>query len=374
MKQPQIIIIGGGLAGLTAAIHLASANMKVRLYEKEIYPHHKVCGEYLSKEVLPYLKILGIDLLLSKPAEIDQLNFSDYKGSQIRTVLPLGGIGISRYELDYLLYLEALKHGVEVCHDSVKGVEFNDNRFQVRGSRAGICSSEFVLGAYGKRSLIDKKLGRKFISQKSGWLAVKGHYINKNFPIDTVSLHNFKGGYCGLSKTETGAVNVCYLASYKSFKKYKNTDEYKKQVLLQNIHLREFFINSTPAFSRDLSIAQISFERKQQVHDHVIMIGDAAGLIHPLCGNGMAMAIHSAKIASECILANYNGGDFNRKIIERGYIVQWKKNFNSRIRMGRLLQSILLDQRLANFSQMLINRFPFLLPAIIKRTHGTRLI
>lgn len=373
MNQPEVIIIGGGLAGLTAAIHLAAGNMRVKLYEKETYPHHKVCGEYLSIEILPYLNSLGIDLMLSNPAEIKLLNFSDHEGKEVKTTLPLGGIGISRFELDNLLYRQAIDKGVEVCHDTVTGVEFEDGRFLVKGSK-GTCNSEFVLGAYGKRSLIDKKLNRKFISHKSGWLAVKGHYLNENYPVDTVSLHNFKGGYCGLSKTETGAVNVCYLASYKTFKKYRNPDDYKKEVLFRNTHLSEFFKNSTPVFSKDLSIAQISFEPKQQVHDHVIMIGDAAGLIHPLCGNGMAMAIHSAKIASECILDNFNGGTYNRKTIERSYINQWKKNFNTRLKMGRVLQRILLDQRMANMSQKLINRFPSLLPAIIKRTHGKKLV
>ena len=373
MNQPDVIIIGGGLAGLTAAIHLASAKLKVMLYEKESYPHHKVCGEYLSKEILPYLYSLGVDLTASSPVEINTLKYSDHKGREISAPLPLGGIGISRYELDHVLYRHAIKMGVKVVQDSVTAADYKNNRFYVKDSH-GTVESKFVLGAFGKRSLMDKKLDRDFIAKKAGWLAVKGHYTEESYPVDTVSLHNFTGGYCRLSKTETGAVNVCYLTTYRSFKKYKNPDDFKKEVLSQNVHLKKFFNNTKPLFSKDLSIAQISFDRKKQVHRHIIMIGDAAGLIHPLCGNGMAMAIHSAKLASESILDNLNDGNFDRKIIERKYVKNWNKNFSSRLRMGRILQRILMDPYLAGISQKFIYWFPGLLPAIIKRTHGKKII
>src|SRR5690606_24203609 len=152
--------------------------------------------------------------------------------------LPLGGIGISRYELDHVLYRHAIKMGVKVVQDSVTAADYKNNRFYVKDSH-GTVESKFVLGAVGKRSLMDKKLDRDFIAKKAGWLAVKGHYTEESYPVDTVSLHNFTGGYCGLSKTETGAVNVCYLTTYRSFKKYKNPDDFKKEVLSQNVHLKK---------------------------------------------------------------------------------------------------------------------------------------
>lgn len=358
---------------MTAAIHLASENLKVRLYEKEKYPHHKVCGEYLSKEILPYLNSLGIDLNYSGPADITSLVFSDRKGTILNTPLPLGGIGISRYKLDHTLYEKAVNLGVDVCHETVIDVDFKENLFFIK-DRNGTVNSNFVLGAYGKRSNLDKKLNRDFISRKTGWLAVKGHYKNKDYPGNVVSLHNFNGGYCGLSRTETEAINVCYLATYTSFKKYKNPEGFKNEVLAQNPNLKDFFKKSSPVFLQDLTIAQISFEKKKQVDNHILMIGDAAGLIHPLCGNGMAMAIHSAKLVSETILESWNKGKFDRNKIEKVYIKKWKKTFRSRLRMGRILQRILLDQRLSNIGLKFMYRFPSLLPAIIKKTHGHRVI
>ena len=225
-----------------------------------------------------------------------------------------------------------------------------------------------------KDQYLDKKLNREFITNKNGWLGIKAHYSNTNFPEDTVELHNFKGGYCGLSKTETGAVNVCYLATYKSFKKFKDPEEFKLKVLCKNPYLKEFFKDSSPLFEKDLSIAQISFERKSIVEDHILMLGDAAGLIHPLCGNGMAMAIHSAKLASEAILKNYSDVGFDRNAIEKEYITQWKSNFNSRLRFGGILQKILLKPFLAETTQKLVSLIPGILPLIIKKTHGSPVV
>ena len=374
MKKADIGIVGGGIAGLTAAIHLASCGLKVLLFEKENYPHHKVCGEYLSREILPYLESLNISLERLNPKIINQLLYSTPSGKTIKTDLKSGGIGISRYALDNYLFEKAKEHNVEIIHQTVSMITFSDEVFKINTSNNQIFSAKIVLGAFGKRSGIDKKLNRAFIGKKSGWLAVKAHYKLDTYPDNMVSLHNFEGGYCGLSKTETGAVNVCYLASYDSFKDYKSIDSYKEEVLCKNPQLKSFFDQAVPLFETDLSIAQVSFDKKSLVEDHILMLGDAAGLIHPLCGNGMAMAFHSAKLASESILKYYNPKSFSRKDIEKEYINKWNRQFKSRMKIGSILQKILLKPGLAEASQNLIKIVPSLLPFIITKTHGKPVI
>lgn len=373
-NKKQIVIIGGGLAGLTSAIHLAKNGFSVCVIEKDSFPNHKVCGEYISAEILPYLESLDVKLESLSPKHITKLIYSTPTGNKIESDLDLGGIGLSRFALDNYLYLKALELGVEVIQDLVTNVFFENESFKIETSKNNLIESKIVLGGYGKRSNLDKKLNREFITNKNGWLAIKAHYSNSDFPDDTVALHNFKGGYCGLSKTETGAVNVCYLATYKSFKKYKNPDEYKLKVLCKNPFLDDFFENSTSLFNRDLSIAQISFEKKSIIEDHILMLGDAAGLIHPLCGNGMAMAIHSAKLASEAIINNYSNHILDRKAMEKEYVAKWNSNFNSRLRFGGILQKILLKPILAESSQKLVSIMPGILPFIIKKTHGSPVV
>lgn len=373
MKNREIVIIGGGLAGLTAAIHLSQKGHNVTVIEKNDFPKHKVCGEYISNEVLPYLKSLNIDLSSIKPTNISELEFSTVSGKIIRKTLPLGGFGISRYALDEILCNKALHNGCEIIKDSAESVVFNNEKFTVVTAANDVINASIVIGAFGKRSIVDQKLNRDFIKKKSPWLAVKAHYKGE-FPNNLVGLHNFEGGYCGVSKVENNIINICYLADYETFKKYKNIDDYQQRVLMKNPYLKAIFENSIMLFDKPLTISQVSFEEKQIVENHILMIGDTAGLIHPLCGNGMAMAIHSAKIVAELVGDYLEHNIHSRKELERIYTKEWNSNFSKRLAAGRFLSNILQKNKLSEALMRIMVIFPFLLPIIIKKTHGKPII
>lgn len=365
----DIVIIGGGLAGLVSGIHLSRTGLKVVLIEKNKYPKHKVCGEYISNEVLPYLQYLDADPLAIGAKKINRFLLSTTRGKTTETKLPLGGFGISRYTLDNFLFEKAVQCHCSIIQDTVTDLQFANELFRVITKEGKELTAKIVIGAFGKRSNMDIRLDRTFIKNRSPYIAVKT-YLKGDFPDDMVALHNFKGGYCGVSQVENGNLNVCFLANNKSFQQYKNIETFKEEVMYKNIHLKNLFVNAAPVFEQPMTISQISFSNKSPVERHIIMCGDAAGMIHPLCGNGMAMAIHSGKIASELVIDFFNGKIKSRKDLEIAYSRQWNKEFKKRIAAGRILQTFFGKDNLAQIIMYGLTHIPGILPAIIRKTHG----
>jgi flavin-dependent dehydrogenase len=365
----DVLIIGGGLAGLCSAIHLSSKGLSVILIEKEVYPRHKVCGEYVSNETLPYLSSLGIDPFELGAVRIDQLEFSVPGRNSLKTPLPLGGFGISRYALDHALYEKALEKGAQIVCDRAERIDFEENAFQVITKNKQSYSSLFVIGAHGKRSVLDKKLDREFIRKKSSYVAVKAHYRGY-FPENLVGLYNFEGGYCGVSNVEDKKINVCYIVDYRVFQQYKSIDRFQEDMLKSNKDLNAVLETSDIDFEKPLSISQISFETKELLVDHVFMCGDSAGLIHPLCGNGMGMAIGAARLVSDAILSYFNGKLKTREEVEKQYVQQWNKSFKSRLRTGHALALLLRHYKTTLILLPFLRSFPAILRRIIRATHG----
>ena len=160
------------------------------------------------------------------------------------------------------------------------------------------------------------------------------------------------------------------MASYESFKKYKSIEEFQSQIVNNNPHLKQIFDTNKMLFETPLTISQVSFDKKASIENHILMIGDTAGLIHPLCGNGMAMAIHSAKIVSE-LIGDFNTGKIKlREELEKKYVAEWNASFKKRLRIGRVLALILQKRKVSAFLMKIMIEFPSLMPFIIKQTHG----
>ena len=364
----DIVIIGGGLAGLSSAIHLSKNKHSVLVIEKNEYPKHKVCGEYISNEVLPYLNFLGVDVFKLGAKRIDKFELSTPKNKLVKANLPLGGFGISRYCLDNQLAKVALANQATITQDTVENVTFANDVFSVE-TKSNKYTSKIVIGAYGKRANLDVKLNRNFIKNKSPFLAVKTH-LKGNFPENLVALHNFEGGYCGVSKVEDDSINVCYITNFEAFKQYKNIDEFQRKVLYKNTALKSVFENTTSVFETPLTISQISFETKKPIENHMLMCGDTAGMIHPLCGNGMSMAIRSAQMASLLIIQFFNGAIKDREALEKQYLREWNTEFKSRLTTGHIVAKLFSYNKLAEVLIRIVKTIPSILPQIIKRTHG----
>ncbi len=370
--QYDIAIAGGGLAGLALSIQLAGKGYSVIVLEKETYPFHRVCGEYISLESWDFLIRLGLDLPAMDISRINRLQVSSLKGKLIEQGLPLGGFGISRYCLDHQLAQIARSAGVIIQeHTKVTDILFDQPGFFIETSK-GPYRASVACGSYGKRTNLDIKWKRSFITttknKLNNYIGVKYH-IRTNFPADTIALHNFKNGYCGIVKIEEDKYCCCYLTTAAMLQQAGGIQQLEQAVLSQNPRLKKILEGAERIFKEPVTISQISFDKKSQVEDHVLMVGDAAGMITPLCGNGMSMALHASKLAAEQIHL-FLQQQITRKEMELGYSRQWQQQFARRLRMGRRIQRLFGSGRLTNLFIAFVKPFPSLINFLIKQTHG----
>lgn len=374
-EKYDVAVIGGGLAGLALSVQLARKGHSVIVFEKENYPFHKVCGEYISLESWDFLVSLGVDLGMMGLPIIKKLQLSALNGRLFERKLPLGGFGISRYLLDDELAKIARNSGVQVQENvKVNDVIMTSDSFHIKTTR-GDYYAEIACGTYGKRSNLDIRRKRAFVlapkNRLNNYIGVKYH-VRINFPTDTIALHNFRKGYCGLSKVESDKYCLCYLTTADNLHKSGGSiTEMERTILSKNPRIKKILTESERMFEPPVTISQISFDKKEQVQDHLLMIGDAAGMITPLCGNGMSMALHGSKLAAKTI-HRFLEGKISRKVMEETYSREWQKQFGRRLRAGRMVQRLFISPGLANAVIRVIRPFPRLIDLLIRQTHGKK--
>ena len=366
----EITIIGGGLAGLVSSILLNRQGLEVTLIEKKAYPFHRVCGEYISNEVKPFLENHELFPSEVETSDITEFEFTSIKGSSLSLPLDLGGFGISRYLLDQHLAQIAKQEGVTLLEKTtVSGVEFMENMFNVLLSNGESFESRIVIGTYGKNANIDKKLSRSFTQKRAPFIGVKRH-IKTDFPKNKISLHNFENGYCGISAIEEDKYNLCYLGSREDLRKFGSLEGMEEATVKQNPHLKHLFENAEFLFDKPEVINEFSFAPKTAVESHILMAGDSAGLITPLCGNGMALAIHAAKTVSETIISHYNPNGFDRVVLEKDYAQKWTSLFSKRLWVGRQTQRLFGSKFTSELAVGLMQNSKFIAKSIMRQTHG----
>ena len=369
----DVAIVGGGLAGLALSIQLGKKGYKIILFEKETYPFHKVCGEYISMESWPFLESLGVPLTELNLPRINKLMVSAPNGRLLTEKLTLGGFGISRYKLDHILKTLATEASVLVMDGcKVSDVIFNDGQFTIQ-TNFGNFSSNVCCGSYGKKSNLDVKWKRPFTrlgSRKLNQFTGVKYHIETDFAADSIALHNFKNGYCGISKIEENKYCLCYLTHTDNLKNNEQSiSKMEDTILAKNPFLKKILQESKRLYETPVSISQISFLQKSQVENHVLMLGDAAGLITPLCGNGMSMALHSAKIVAPLVDA-FLQKQITRHDMEAAYQKEWRYHFANRLRYGRLIQFFFGNETVTNWFVSILNRLPVVTRWLINQTHG----
>lgn len=369
-KPYNCAIIGGGVAGLSLAIQLADKGLDVILFEKNAYPFHKVCGEYISMESRNFLLSLGLPLDDMHLPHITRLGVSSEKGFMLEAPLASGGIGISRFTLDQELYFLAKAKGVRVIENCrVINVQNDSDQTARITTSAGIYTTSVVCGSYGKYAPLFVK--NENLSQKKtvNHIGVKYH-IKTDFPNNKIELHNFDDGYCGISKVENETYCLCYLSKADNLKSVNNDIKtLEEKILYKNPFLKKIFTESEFVFENPLVVSNVTFQKKSTYENGIFLLGDAAGTITPLCGNGMSMGFRASKILAG-LLVGYFRKDITKDTLIAAYQKAWLQQFNTRIQTGYYLQGLFGKKKTTHLVLKTLDKFPALTQKVIGLTHG----
>ena len=380
----DVAVIGGGLAGCHAAITLAQHKHRVVLLEAGSYPRPKVCGEFLSPESVALFASTDFMSRLRKlnPASISSLRITAPNGSQWHSKFPTPALGISRFALDKALADYAAELGVEVCDKThVTHIEGNLREgFTIcasthQGNRTFEAAT--VIAAHGRRSNVDRLLNRTPSKPAQAYLGLKQHFRGDELP-QHIDLHVFQGGYCGMSQVEDGTTNVCLLVRQDVFNAVTNQSPHRIAHFIdwmseQNRHIGRWLSRATPVYPDWLSIAQVSLKTKTPVEGDILLAGDAVGMIAPLAGDGMAMALHTGQLVASAIDA-YLTHKQDAPTMKKAYAQQWQQSFGARMRLGRALQSVMLRPSVLAPSLRVLNTLPAVGDWLVNHTRDLRLL
>jgi menaquinone-9 beta-reductase len=382
-QQFDVAVVGGGLAGCLAAITLAQHGHTVALFEAGRYPRAKVCGEFLSPETQALFEAAGVMPTINarRPVSINTARITAPDGTAWQTEFPAPAIGLSRYALDDILFQHAGALGVTTYESTrVTHVDGDLQHGFILEARDRNTTHEAtaraVIVAHGKHSNLDKTLQRP-TPRGQTYVGLKRHFNGAPLA-DRVDLHVFRGGYCGMSHVEDDATNVCLLVRQDVFRNAMQEEDaglegFIRWMVNQNPYLREWFATATPIYDDWISISRVTLDTKPLTAGDVLFAGDAAGMIAPLAGDGMAMALHSGTMAANT-LNEYLRGEQSAATVVKTYHHDWQHTFANRLRLGRVLNNVMLRPALLARGLGFLNVVPRLGDFLVRQTRDLSLM
>ena len=380
LNKFDIAIIGGGPAGSSIAIHLASCGLNVSLFEKKEFPRDVICGEFLSYEVIESLKKFGLyqQFMSLNPTSINSFRFINNDSSEIRTEFPFESYAMKRSIFDNFLIDKAKESGVKVFQPcEIKTIKRQGAIFTLKAlspqNTYEDVSSRFLIAAYGKQNILDKLLNRYFVNRKSGLNGIKFHVSKKylkDFPGNEIHIYAAQGIYCGINSISSTEATLCFLEDRNNYT--GSAKNHLIYLMKTNNKFADIFTSDFPDTINGLQAygaGNIYFGKKELVKDGIFMVGDAAGVIAPLTGDGIGMAFETAEVLGK-ILADGIRKNKDAETMEKQYIKKWNEHFKLRLLSAGFIQKQVLGSVLQKTSIGILKLFPSILPKIVMMTRG----
>jgi len=300
----DLIIVGAGPAGSACAITAARAGAKVLLLEKDRFPRHKVCGEFVSPESSRLLEqLLNGNPFQDKPQIHATHIFMERRSVSMR--ISPAAQSIPRFELDAALAESARSSGMEVQEETAVRELRENHRFEII-TPAKTFTARAVVNATGRWSQLTQ---RPAVPEK--WIGLKAHFYEVN-PSPSVDLYFFDGGYCGVQPVGDDTVNACALVRSSAARSLEEVLVLHPFLARRSQHWKQLFPTVTTS--------GLYFRKPQTDHNGMLLAGDAAGFIDPFAGDGISLALHSGALAAESLLPFFQS---------RGSLEQARRQYHS---------------------------------------------
>ncbi|MGH8501199.1 MAG: NAD(P)/FAD-dependent oxidoreductase [Gammaproteobacteria bacterium] len=359
-------IVGGGPAGSAAACRLARAGKKVLLIEKEKYPHHKVCGEFLSFEAQRYLFELDVDAVGLGATLLRSVRLH-YGRCAAHACLPFTGLGLSRFLLDEQLLARAADHGAQVRRGcKVTRIAPAGGRWRLEAVGLDAIETDAVFLATGKHELRGRK---RPTGAQNGFIGLKMHFMStarqRRALADRVDIILFDGGYAGLQLIEDGKANLCLVVTKRRFAQIgKDWRRLLAYIARACPYLHDFLDRATPCWRQPAAIAALPYGF---VHadsgaraDGIYRLGDQFAVIPSFSGEGVSIALHTARLAADEFIA---GGQRASAFHERA-----RAELYPQIHMASLLGRALERPAVQGLGIAACRLFPALVSGVAART------
>ncbi len=310
------LVIGGGIAGAALAAHLAQAGRRVLLVERRDGPHDKVCGEFISGEAALYLDDLGVDLAALGAIRMRVVRLA--AGQRVATVpLPFPAFSLSRRALDEALLDAASERGAQIRRGcGVRALAWRDGAWAAHLDGGETVAADEVFLATGKHDLRGWKrppgTQNDLVAFKLHWRLAREEAAGLGAGVELVL---FPGGYAGLEPVEGGVANLCLVVRQRQFAALgRRWDALLASLRAASPHLHGRLAGALACAPRPLAIASIPYGHVATVGRGPWLLGDQAAVIPSFSGDGIAIALHSARLAADIHLAGGTADEFQRRL------------------------------------------------------------
>jgi len=288
----DVAIIGGGPGGATCAALCAAGGMRVLLLERSRFPREKVCGDCLNPLAWQTLRELGVgETILATPhVKLEAVRFVSAGGAAVRVPLPLAGppeLGITRSRLDAILLDNARLKGTEVFEETTLTALSRAESHWRLDSTQGSFTARQIVAADGRNSSVLRLLRMFPPPHTDERVGLQTHFAVSADLAAEVVMHFLPEGYAGLAPVGEGMANLCMVGRACAIKSLKIRV------------MRQFELTEKQLWR---SIAPLSRAPMGVVHEGLWLVGDAARVVEPFTGEGIAYAIRSGALCAEALL------------------------------------------------------------------------